>query len=271
MHSGSVRMLRAIAVLSVLWVVEAGRCNDRSDSCANWARMGECSKNEGLAFTCPLSCRICTLECEETEPSCLAWAKDGECENNPGHMLKGAQPTEPAPVLSRSLTHMCEPLYAYLFMVQSAQSPAASARQPSAKTRSSSAGAGQRRTRATKTRSSCPSFVRRRAGSARRRASTRTTTARDGLQAASATRIPGSFVRHSRFSPPCILTAVQLSRITLTASLPTIYLALQTRPAPRAAACAVSMSTCTRRAPTPIPHNATSGRIRASARTTHFQ
>ena len=36
-------------------LVLSGVCNDKSDSCANWARAGECATNEGLAAICPLS------------------------------------------------------------------------------------------------------------------------------------------------------------------------------------------------------------------------
>merc|ERR1719240_1826772 len=80
-------MLRTLLLASAS-VALAGKCNDKSDSCAAWARAGECATNEGLAAICPLSCGTCTLDCIEKDESCVAWAQAGECENNPIHMLK---------------------------------------------------------------------------------------------------------------------------------------------------------------------------------------
>ena len=82
-------MLYRFGLLALLLArADAGYCNDRDASCANWARQGECAVNEGLAAKCPLSCGTCQVECEESNPSCVPWAQDGQCEQNPLHMYK---------------------------------------------------------------------------------------------------------------------------------------------------------------------------------------
>ena len=50
-------------MLTLAILVLSGVCNDQSDSCAAWARAGECATNEGLSAICPLSCGTCSLEC----------------------------------------------------------------------------------------------------------------------------------------------------------------------------------------------------------------
>jgi hypothetical protein len=97
--------------------VAKGLCNDKSPSCAAWAKNGECtgevylatphthppsmppvpivacsstlSQNaEYLLTLCAHSCGTCTMECEDTDVSCSNWAKNGDCSTNAGFMLK---------------------------------------------------------------------------------------------------------------------------------------------------------------------------------------
>ena len=71
-------------------VVATGYCNDRSASCAAWAKDGECggANAEYLSMLCPHSCGTCTLTCEDTDISCTAWAQKGLCKENAGYMLR---------------------------------------------------------------------------------------------------------------------------------------------------------------------------------------
>jgi hypothetical protein len=87
------RLLRVTVALCSLAARASGSdgyCNDKSTSCAAWAKDGECSgKNaEYLSVLCPHSCGTCTLTCSDTDQSCANWAKQGDCQSNAGFMLK---------------------------------------------------------------------------------------------------------------------------------------------------------------------------------------
>jgi hypothetical protein len=83
--------MRALLVLFCAARARAvGYCNDKSTSCAGWAKTGECAgKNaEYLALLCPHSCSTCTHSCEDTDVSCGNWAKNGDCKSNRDFMIK---------------------------------------------------------------------------------------------------------------------------------------------------------------------------------------
>jgi len=65
-----------------------GLCNDVDQSCAAWAKAGECDKGDHVKKLCPHSCAICTHLCRDTEESCLAWADNGQCDSNMDFMFK---------------------------------------------------------------------------------------------------------------------------------------------------------------------------------------
>jgi len=77
-----------------------GYCNDRDESCANWAKAGLCNPPEAGILTrasttkeaqakadvvkklCPHSCSLCQHTCRDIDPSCPQWADNGQCETN---------------------------------------------------------------------------------------------------------------------------------------------------------------------------------------------
>jgi len=67
-----------------------GYCNDENDSCANWAKNGECAgKNaDFMKKTCPHSCSACHHLCRDAEEGCRGWAEGGQCTENPDYMFK---------------------------------------------------------------------------------------------------------------------------------------------------------------------------------------
>ena len=81
-----------------------GYCNDKSTSCAHWAKEGECSgKNaEYLAVLCPHSCATCTHTCEDTDVSCGNWAKSGQCKDNQARRRQTRAPGSSLAVVRRA-------------------------------------------------------------------------------------------------------------------------------------------------------------------------
>lgn len=73
-------------------------CVDDNESCAQWAKSGECFKNQGFMHaSCRASCHVCNGgkpkpkklgACEDTNANCATWAAIGECDSNPGYMLE---------------------------------------------------------------------------------------------------------------------------------------------------------------------------------------
>jgi len=73
-------------------------CVDSNPSCEQWARSGECFKNEAfMRSNCRASCHECNGGkpkpkklggCEDTNDNCATWAAIGECDSNPGYMLE---------------------------------------------------------------------------------------------------------------------------------------------------------------------------------------
>ena len=82
--------LTTLLGLAPLFAFDGGYCNDKSTSCAFWAKNGECTGDnaEHLSTLCPHSCATCTITCNDTETACGDWAKAGHCKSNPGFMLK---------------------------------------------------------------------------------------------------------------------------------------------------------------------------------------
>lgn len=71
------------------------RCKDRQESCADWARVGHCTKTSGyMKMMCPESCGFCNLTKSDPSESggckdrymypsdCETWAKQGKCTDN---------------------------------------------------------------------------------------------------------------------------------------------------------------------------------------------
>lgn len=87
--SGVAARLVALAALFI-GVASEGFCNDKSTSCAYWAKNGECQGEnaEHLSTLCPHSCGTCSILCNDTDVSCPSWAMAGNCKANPGFMLK---------------------------------------------------------------------------------------------------------------------------------------------------------------------------------------
>ena len=80
-------MLRQLAFFCLVARIEGwGYCNDENDSCANWAKGGECSKAH-VKKLCPHSCAACPHTCRDANPSCASWADNGECDNNIDYMF----------------------------------------------------------------------------------------------------------------------------------------------------------------------------------------
>ena len=65
-----------------------GYCNDLNDSCANWAKSGQCEVGDHVLEMCPHSCAICPHTCRDVHTMCPAWADAGECKNNVKYMYK---------------------------------------------------------------------------------------------------------------------------------------------------------------------------------------
>ena len=58
-------------------------CSDRDDSCASWAKEGECTKSPGYMLKeCPTSCGLCTPKCADVHVDCNHWGKEGQCESS---------------------------------------------------------------------------------------------------------------------------------------------------------------------------------------------
>ena len=47
-----------------------------------------CDSDAVVKDLCPHSCGVCSLMCSDRDDSCAAWAKDGECTKSPDYMLK---------------------------------------------------------------------------------------------------------------------------------------------------------------------------------------
>ena len=72
-------------------------CVDDDESCEQWAKAGECDRNEAFMHSkCRASCHICASNkpkpkkanaCEDSNANCATWAAIGECHSNPGFML----------------------------------------------------------------------------------------------------------------------------------------------------------------------------------------
>lgn len=82
-------MLRMTAALLLLAprVAAWGYCNDNNDSCANWAKNGECTKDH-VKEMCPHSCSACPHLCRDDNPQCSAWADNKQCKENVDFMYK---------------------------------------------------------------------------------------------------------------------------------------------------------------------------------------
>jgi len=78
-------------------------CVDDDESCASWAKSGECFRNEGFMHkSCRASCHVCEGgkpkpkrpdACEDGNDNCATWAAIGECQSNPGFMLQNCPVT----------------------------------------------------------------------------------------------------------------------------------------------------------------------------------
>lgn len=66
-------------------VVGWGYCNDSDESCANWAKAGQCEGNH-VKEMCPHSCAVCSHTCRDSHVMCAAWKDAGECKRNLGYM-----------------------------------------------------------------------------------------------------------------------------------------------------------------------------------------
>ena len=64
------------------------RCYDKDPACGDWARQGECARNDGLLTICPVSCGLCTELCLDKHNDCPQWASRGNCGTNPSYMLR---------------------------------------------------------------------------------------------------------------------------------------------------------------------------------------
>ena len=82
------RLVATVVAVLTSRVQGWGLCNDVDQSCAAWAKAGECDKGDHVKKLCPHSCAICTHLCRDTEESCLAWADNGQCDSNMDFMFK---------------------------------------------------------------------------------------------------------------------------------------------------------------------------------------
>ena len=58
-------------------------CSDRDDSCAAWAKDGECTKSpDYMLKECPTSCGLCAPKCADISPDCNHWGKEGNCDSS---------------------------------------------------------------------------------------------------------------------------------------------------------------------------------------------
>ena len=58
-------------------------CSDREDSCAAWAKDGECTKSpDYMLKECPTSCGLCAPKCADISPDCNHWGKEGNCDSS---------------------------------------------------------------------------------------------------------------------------------------------------------------------------------------------
>ena len=81
--------LRCVLLLSLAARVAAwGWCGDSDESCANWAKSGECDKSEVVKKKCPHSCSLCNHRCRDTNDQCPQWADGGQCDTNLEFMYK---------------------------------------------------------------------------------------------------------------------------------------------------------------------------------------
>lgn len=66
-------------------------CRDDNQSCADWAKHGECNRNPGyMLIHCQKSCNNCSA-CVDLNEFCHAWAENGECHRNYGYMLRNCK------------------------------------------------------------------------------------------------------------------------------------------------------------------------------------
>lgn len=65
-----------------------GYCNDSDESCANWAKAGECEKQPHIKEACPHSCAVCPHICRDEHMMCTAWKDAGQCKANFDYMAK---------------------------------------------------------------------------------------------------------------------------------------------------------------------------------------
>ena len=67
-----------LAALAALAASAAGFVLDKDQSCAIWAREGEC-ETPHVREICPLSCAVSDVEGTDSDASCAGWRRDGEC------------------------------------------------------------------------------------------------------------------------------------------------------------------------------------------------
>merc|ERR1712096_113632 len=80
-------VMRVTLLLAQLVAVSAwGYCNDANESCANWAKDGQCQSGDHVKQMCPHSCASSPHTCRDENPMCTAWAE--ECTKNVDFMYK---------------------------------------------------------------------------------------------------------------------------------------------------------------------------------------
>jgi hypothetical protein len=77
-----------VAALVVRETLAWGYCNDKNESCAGWARAGQCEVGDHIKEMCPHSCASCPHTCRDSEEMCPAWADNGECKKNIDFMYR---------------------------------------------------------------------------------------------------------------------------------------------------------------------------------------